>query len=76
MIGGRNSKGIVGWDLLSSQSELFTVLFMLVTSIDTRGWRDTHCCIVLLLFVGVLARSTQNFSSQKLLHQQFTVAQL
>jgi len=34
--------GKMAWDQLISQSELFTVLFMLVTSRDTRWWMDTH----------------------------------
>jgi len=50
----------LAWDQLSSQSELFTVLFTLVTSRDTRRWMDRHCYVVLLLYVDVLARSTQN----------------
>jgi hypothetical protein len=56
--------GKMSWDQLSSQSGLFTMLFTLVTSRDTRRWMDTCCYVVLLLPVHVLARSTQNLATK------------
>jgi hypothetical protein len=48
--------GKMAWDQLSSQSELFTALFTLVTSRDTR--RCYYCPVY------VLARITQNLAAK------------